>query len=187
MIDYTPDHKYEEIKDNSPKYQSHRTSKHSVYVILFTIIVLILGFIYLPFWASIIMLIIGVILIVIAAIALFVSSYTPRSKNEIANTNKQVLKFDFGDDFKLLRTASHDYEEYLYLFTDESFEPLKLHLEQMKNSEDKERAIKHEYKGIKGAGFTLTTDRRDEYLCGNVESIEVDYAERTLKHTFVIY
>lgn len=185
MIDYTPNHKYEEIKDNSQKHQSHRTSKHSIYVILSTIIAMILGFIFLPLWAKIIMLIIGVIIIVISALALFVSS--DQSKNRIANKIKPVLGFDFGDDFKLLRTTSHDYEEFLYLFTEESFEPLKQYLETMKDSEDKDRSVKHEYKGIKGAGFTLITDRRDESLCGNVESIEVDYSQCTLKHTFVIY
>ena len=33
----------------------------------------------------------------------------------------------------------------------------------------------------------LVEDRRDGSVCGSVESIEVDYKERTLKHKFVIY
>ena len=36
-------------------------------------------------------------------------------------------------------------------------------------------------------GFELVEDRLGGSVCGSVESIDVDYKERTLKHKFVIY
>ena len=102
---------------------------------------------------------------------------------------KKVLEYDFGDDYKLLYTGSHDYEEYLYIFSKDSFEPLKRHLESIPEGEDNVtgRVVKHSFKGIQGAGFSLVEDRLGDGPCGNKESIEVDYKERTLKHKFVVY
>ena len=42
-------------------------------------------------------------------------------------------------------------------------------------------------KGKQRAGFSLVEDRLGDGPCGNIESIEVDYMERTLKHKFVVF
>ena len=105
---------------------------------------------------------------------------------------KTVIGFDWGDDYMLLYTGSHDYEEYLYVFTEESFGRLKDFLESVKDGEqeDSSRYVQHLYidsTGNERAGFSLVENRLREDLCGNIESIEVDYEERTLKHKFVVY
>lgn len=99
-----------------------------------------------------------------------IASYQPPSKSQIASVIKNVIDFDFGDDFKLLKTSSHDYEEYLYIFSESSFEPLKNHLESIpdKEGQDGERSISHLIDGK--AGFYLS-DNRLKDGCGNIEAI----------------
>ena len=89
------------------------------------------------------------------------------------------------NNFKLLKTSSHDYEEYLYIFSESSFKPLKNHLDSIpdKEGQDGERSISHQIEGK--VGFFLS-DNRLKDGCGNIEAIKVDYQEHTLKHTFTI-
>lgn len=115
-----------------------------------------------------------------------IASSQPPSKSQVASVIKNVIGFDFGDDFKLLKTSSHDYEEYLYIFSETSFEPLKNHLDPIpdKKSQDGERSISHQIDGKEG--FYLS-DNRIKDGCGNIEAIKVDYQKRTLKQTFTVY
>lgn len=120
------------------------------------------------------------------------ASYRPLSKAQVASIIKNVIGFDFGDDFTLLQTSSHDYEEYLYLFSESSFEPLKKHLDSIpdKDGQEGERSVKHQI-SVRLPTDIFLTQKVDFYLCdhrmGNIEAIVVDYQERTLKHTFTIY
>lgn len=124
------------------------------------------------------------------------ASYRPLSKAQVASIIKNVIGFDFGDDFTLLQTSSHDHEEYLYLFSESSFEPLKKHLDSIpdKDGQEGERSIKHQI-SVRLPTEIFPTPKAGFYLCdnrqvngmGNIEAIEVDYQERTLKHTFTIY
>ena len=135
-------------------------------MILFTIIMVFLG--------------------IIALIGCVIASYQPPSKSQVASVIKDVVGFDFGDDFKLLKTSSHDYEEYLFFFSESSFEPLKNYLDSIpdKEGQDGECSIGHLINGK--AGFYLC-DNRLKDGCGNIEAIEVDYQAHTLKHTFTVY
>ena len=123
---------------------------------------------------------------VIAIIIYVIINYEPPSKSIVASVIKSVIGYDFGEDFRLLHTSSHDYDEYLYIFSEESFEPLRLYLESVPDNDGEEtgRLIRHEYQGKHG--FYLSEDRLKDGF-GNVESIIVDYEERTLKHKFVVY
>ena len=204
MIDYTPYHQYSEIHDYIPEKKAIIKSKiigYSLLLLYVGIIILLVtkmltwpmffswsslfDFIEQMFWVFILAIIIGFIFVAIYA---FNSPGETRLKADYANAIKDVIGFDFGDDFKLLFTSSHDYEEYLYVFTEESFGPLKDHLESMKEGkqEDTGRVVKHCYNGKEGAGFTLVENRIVD-CCGNVESIKVDYDGRTLKHTYIVF
>ena len=129
---------------------------------------------------------VGVVFLIIYWI---VSPGKPRLKNNYSSAIKKVIGYDFGNDYKLLYTGSHDYEEYLYIFSNDSFEPLKKHLESIPDGKDDKtgRVVGHSFKGNQGAGFSLVEDRLGDSPCGNIESIEVDYVERTLKHKFVVF
>lgn len=188
MIGYTPHHQYTEIIDQ--KQAKNFTQKLTMIVITITIVtgiiyVLLLGIQYLPCWIMVPITIIMIFVLIIALIVYAILSYQPPSKAQVASVIKDVIGFDFGDDFKLLETSSHDYEEYLYIFSESSFEPLKKHLDSIPNKDGQagERSIKHQ---INGADFYLC-DNRMKGVCGNIETIKVDYQERTLKHTFTVY
>lgn len=190
MIDYTPHHQYTEVLDR-PDQASTLAHKWTKRVISFAIIagvigIMFLGFQYLPRWIMILITIIMVFVGIIALIGYTIASYQPPSKSQVASVIKDVIGFDFGDDFKLLKTSSHDYEEYLYIFSESSFEPLKKHLDSIPDQEgqDGERSISHQIDGKEG--FYLS-DNRLKYGCGNIEAIKVDYQERTLKHTFTVF
>lgn len=199
MIDYTPHHDYKEIVDNIPPKKDVIRGKIVGYLLLFIYIAIVGRVITrIPPCSSIwhcIEYILGLIVIaiiiglVLMLIYLLFLPGRPRLRANYANVIKEVIGFDFGDDYKLLFTGSHDYEEYLYIFSKESFEPLKKHLESIPDGKDDKigRVVNHVYKGQQGEGFELVEDRRDSNVCGSVESIEVDYKERTLKHKFVIY
>ena len=145
---------------------------------------ILLGFQYLPRWIMILITIIVVLVGIIALIGYAIASYQPPSKSQVASVIKNVIGFDFGDDFKLLKTSSHDYEEYLFIFSESSFEPLKNHLDLFsdKEGQDVERSISHQINGK--AGFYL---RDDDQKTRTIETIEVDYQERTLKHAITGY
>ena len=166
---------------------------------LFVALVCVIGIIgagvyYLPSWVMLIVLIpIALLLLPIGMVYFFVycfSSHHPQSKMEEANIIRNAIGFNFSNDFKLLTASSHDYEEFLFVFSEESFEPLRCHLESIPDegelNMEKGRTIRHSYKGVEGRGFFLCESRM-EYGCGNKESIEVDYEERTLKHKFVVF
>lgn len=199
MIDYTPHHQYEEIIDFIPPKKDVVWGKIIGYLLLLFYIAIVCWFITIILHSDSVLLFIKNS-IALGAIALFVgvifviihwlsSSQSPRLKANYASAIKNVIGFDFGNDFKLLYTGSHDYEEYLYIFSEESFGPLKEHLESIPNGKDDNtgRVVDHCFKGKKGAGFSLVEDRLGDGPCGNIESIEVDYMERTLKHKFVVY
>ena len=199
MIDYTPFCHYEEIVDYIPPKKDVIRGRVVGCLLLFIYIALCGWGIMSIFKSSsigasviytialiVIAVFVGVVFLIILWI---VSPGKPRLKTNYANVICNVIGFDFGDDFKLLYASSHDYEEYLYIFSNDSFEPLKKHLESFPDGKDDKtgRVVNHVYKGKQGDGFELVEDRRGESVCGSVESIEVDYKERTLKHKFVIY
>ena len=187
MIDYTPHHQYTEVLDRPEQANNfaHKWTKRIIALAVMAGIIcaILFGFQYLPRWIMILITIIVVLVGIIALIGYAIASYQPPSKSQVASVIKNVIGFDFGYDFKLLKTSSHDYEEYLYIFSDE---PLKNHLESIpdKEGQDGERSISHLIDGK--AGFYLS-DNRLEDGCGNIETIKVDYQERTLKHTFTVY
>ena len=190
MIDYTPHHQYTEVLDRPEQVKdfSHKWTKRAITlaVVAGIICAIILGFQYLPRWIMIVITFLMVIVGIIALIGYAIADYQPPSKSQIASVIKDVIGFDFGDDFKLLKTSSHDYEEYLYIFSECSFKPLKNHLDSIpdKEGQDGERSIGHQIDGKEG--FYLC-DNRLKDGCGNIEAIKVDYQERTLKHTFTVY
>ena len=199
MIDYTPHHHYKEIVDYLPPEKDVIRSKILGYLLLFIYIALIVWRIMELFHSSSIgscinnIIVLIIIVVIIGAVFLLIhgifSPGKPRLKSNYSSVVKKVIGYDFGDDYKLLYTGSHDYEEYLYFFSKDSFEPLKRHLESIPEGEDNVtgRVVKHSFKGVQGAGFSLVEDRLGDGPCGNKESIEVDYKERTLKHKFVVY
>lgn len=195
MIDYTPRHQYFEIADAPKEKGKPKKNRWLAMIVrcvrIGIIIGLIGGFVLLPVGTMLTILAVLVILLIplVLILAILIYKPIPPSKNKIASVIKEVLSYDFGSDFKLLTTSSHDYEEYLYIFPPESFEGLRKYLDSIENGPigDTRRCVSHEYNGVEGAGFTLVENRLDNYGSGNVESIEVDYSERTLKHTFTIY
>lgn len=199
MIDYTPLHDYKEIVDYIPPQKDVIRGK-IVDCLLFILYIVIIGWgimrilqcgsVWLYIKYTIALTVIGLFIGVVFMITHWITSPArPRLRANYASVIKEVIGFDFGDDFKLLFTGGHDYEEYLYIFSEESFEPLKKHLETIPDGKDDKtgRVVNHVYKGQYGEGFELVEDRRGGSVCGSVESIEVDYKERTLKHKFVIY
>ena len=200
MIDYTPHHKYTEIVDYIPDPKKVLKGKIIGCLLLFVyigiVVWLFLKMVYSApsIWAAIqnfllfvfIALILGVVFLLIWG---FNSPSRPRLRANYANVIKHVIGYDFGDDYKLLYTGSHDYEEYLYIFSEESFAPFREYLDSMKDGvqEGTNYYVQHCYKGKEGAGFTLVEDRLGEGPCGNIEAIDVDYDERTLKHTFTVF
>lgn len=187
MIDFTPNHQYKEIVDSD--VQAEISANKAVQIVIAiavvaSIICLFLGFQNLSWW---IMIPITIIMIPVWIVALFfyaLASYRPLSKAQVASIIKNVIGFDFGDDFTLLQTSSHDYEEYLYLFSESSFEPLKKHLDSIPDKDDQEgeRSIKHQI-SVRLPTEIFPTPKAGFYLCdnrqvngmGNIEAIEVDY------------
>lgn len=191
MIDYTPRHRYTEIVDKPvikyTRYQIWKKRLRNVAVVSSYIV----GWIIFPRWF---MVIISFLLLCAAFVIVICLAMIPRqlSKEEISKAIKDVIGFDFGNDFMLLRTGSHDYEEYLYIFPEDTFALLKKHLDSIEDGEQEitSRFVQHRYldsTGKERAGFSLVENRLDVNGCGNVESILVDYGERTLKHTFTVY
>ena len=105
MIGYTPHHQYTEIIDQ--KQAKNFTQKLTMIVITITIVtgiiyVLLLGIQYLPCWIMVPITIIMIFVLIIALIVYAILSYQPPSKAQVASVIKDVIGFDFGDDFKLL-------------------------------------------------------------------------------------
>lgn len=199
MIDYTPHHQYEEIIDYIPPKKDVVRGKIIGYLLLLFYIAIVCWFITIILQSDSVLLfiknsiVLGIIALFVGVIFVIIhwlsSPPRPRLKANYASVIKNVIGFDFGNDFKLLYTSSHDYEEYLYIFSEESFGPLKKHLESIPNGKDDNtgRVVNHSFKGEEGQGFSLVENRLGSDYCGNIESIDVDYRERTLKHKFVIY
>lgn len=189
MIDYTPNHQYTEVKDSSSSEKKGCIPGIATFIVISTLL-FVLAIYYLPnWWILFTIIFVSVILValLIGVLIEAIASYKEPSKNEIANTIKGVIGFDFGDDFKLLKTASHDYEEYLYIFSEESFENLKSYLESIDEGKIKDFKSKNRIINRDESGFTLTENRLKDGVCGNIETIVIDYNERTLKHKFVVY
>lgn len=190
MISYTPGHEYSEVIDEPIEKSSisRRLLNRFISIVIVSCIIwgIILCFKYLSLWNSIIITLIVLALGVIFLFFYTIFHYKSPSKSTVARVIKSVIGYDFGDDFRLLYTASHDYEEYLYIFSKESFEPFRLYLESVQDNDGNEtgRSIEHEKDGKHC--FYLCENRLKDG-CGNVESITVDYEERTLRHKFVIY
>lgn len=198
IIDYTPHQCYEEIIDRIPSKKQvikGRIVGYSLMVIYMGIVVLLFSKVlqwtsFFDFFGR--LAIVAFLAIVIGAILgviyLFNSPRRPRLRAYYANVIKDVIGFDFGDNYKLLHASNHGYDEYLYIFSEESFGPLKQYLESMNDGKQEGTGyvVTHCYNGKEGAGFTLVENRTHNY-CGNIEKIEVDYKGRTLKHTWTIY
>lgn len=102
MIGYTPHHQYTEIIDQ--KQAKNFTQKLTMIVITITIVtgiiyVLLLGIQYLPCWIMVPITIIMIFVLIIALIVYAILSYQPPSKAQVASVIKDVIGFDFGDDF----------------------------------------------------------------------------------------
>ena len=109
-------------------------------------------------------------------------------KTNRGNMIKKVLEYDFGDDYKMLVKGSQQSLEHLYLLSEGEFEKLKTHLNSIPDGEfQKKGVVTHETdKNNTIIGFTLS-ERRLNDGCGNTETIHVDYMDKTLKYSFVIY
>jgi hypothetical protein len=177
MIDYTPRHKYTEIVDKPvikyTRYQIWKKRLRNVAVVSSYIV----GWIIFPRWF---MVIISFLLLCAAFVIVICLAMIPRqlSKEEISKVIKDII--------------GHDYEEYLYIFPEDTFALLKKHLDSIEDGEQEtsSRFVQHQYLDFTGkerAGFSLVENRLDVNGCGNVESILVDYGERTLKHKFTVY
>ena len=198
MIDYTPHHQYKEIVDYIPERKKVVKGKIIGYALLLTYITLI-GWISIrimektTIWSffpdiivlAVLSLVMGIIFMLIYG---FLSPGRPRLKSDFGNIIKSIVGFDFGEDYKLLYTSSHDYEEYLYIFSEASFLPFRDYLESLKDGEIEgtSRCVSHAYKDEAGKGFTLVENRLQNGG-GNIERLLVDYEERTMKHTFTVY
>jgi hypothetical protein len=191
MIDYTPRHRYTEIVDKPVVEYTHYQIWKKRFRNVAIVSGYIVGWIIFPRW---LMVIVTFLLLCATFVVIICLAMIPRqlSKQEISKVIKDVIGFDFGNDFKLLRTRSHDYEEYLYIFTEDTFGPLKKYLDSIKDGEQEgtTRFVHHRYldsTGKERTGFSLVENRLDVNGCGNVEDIKVDYANCTLKHRFTVY
>ena len=198
MIDYTPHHQYKEIVDYIPERKKVVKGKIIGYALLLTYITLI-GWISIrimektTIWSffpdiivlAVLSLVMGIFFMLIYG---FSSPGRPRLKSDFGNIIKSIVGVDFGEDYKLLYTSSHDYEEYLYIFSETSFLPFRDYLESLKDGEIEgtSRCVSHAYKDEAGKGFTLVENRLQNGG-GNIERLLVDYEERTMKHTFTVY
>lgn len=134
----------------------------------------------------------------------------PSPKLSEAQRAKDFLEFDFGTDFRLRTTGSHDYSEILLDFNDEAFIPLKSFCEnsnescQRVDSEDeititeiKKYVVLEE--GCEYIGKAPTTlpgftkvesyydpnlSKQDNLWIKCMLKLEVDYEHRTLKMSF---
>jgi hypothetical protein len=74
-------------------------------------------------------------------------------------------------------------ENLLVIENENDFDSFKKHLDSMPDVGDSQmqngRYISHSYKGIEGKGFYFC-----ERSVGSIESIEIDYSNRTIKHIF---
>ena len=190
LVDYTPHCHYSEVKE-LPEQEMKKDFDWKFWVFIFGLALLQA----VCFYFSTILggLLLFLIILFVVPIALMVKAPLTDIRKEESQMVKNVLKFDFGDDFRLLRAVEHDYIEYLFLFPEISFKKLKEHLESIpaaKQDLEHRFSISHEYHNDDGEdreGFTLIENGIDQYGCGSVQSILVDYRARTLKYTFVIY
>lgn len=123
-----------------------------------------------------------------------------------AERAKNFLGFDFGDDFRLRATGSHDYAEILIDFSDESFAPLKefclrLQGSKTRTNEDseiiitetmpyivvkdesfigRERIVKPGFTKIEGY-YDPSLTQNDSLWIKSQLTLEVDYEANTLK------
>lgn len=133
----------------------------------------------------------------LAALIILIFTSSEPQKYQYASVIKKEIGFDFGDDFRLFRHFEHDTELYEYIFSESSFEPLKMHLNTIPdegspdegsiNGVDYSRYICHHYNKDGQCCEFILKDRRLKYGGGNIESIWVDYEKRTLLHSFIIY
>lgn len=192
MIDYTPGYQYQEVQDDIPFANIKKTRVLLIVALLLSIILIAIGFHYLHF------LVMLIVLVVVFAPLLFLgwlylitcgaNAMFPHSKQGASRLVNNVLGFDIGNQFRLYCTGSHGYHENLIVIDDEDvFESFRKHLDSMPDVGDpqceKGRFIRHTYKGIEGNGFYLY-ERRIDNGAGNIESIEVDYSNQTIKHKF---
>lgn len=141
--------------------------------------------------------ILGIIVIIaITLIALIIHFFASNRDSNIYEIGcvQNVIGYDFGNDFRLLKTVdTQGHEEYIYQFSDDAFEPLKQHLESIPDEGDFNsemgHVVRHKFKHPRRdyiIDFYLH-DSRMKYHCGNIEWIEVNYEKKMLTHVFVIY
>lgn len=188
MIDYTPGYQYQEIPDDIPFVNVRRTRALLIVALLLAIMLIAVGFHFLPFFVMLI-----VVLVVFAPLLIYGGLFYitcsnnekyPREKLDASRLINDAIGFDLGNQFKLYRTAREGYYENLIVIdNDDVFELFKKHLDSMQDVEDSQmqngRFIRHSYKGIEGKGFYFC-----ERSVGSIESIEIDYSNRTIKHIF---
>lgn len=146
----------------------------------------ILLFFFFPYWF------VGCLVVLIDGLSLFIYSIWNVSfgegnyKTKRADMIKTVLEYDFGNDFKLLARGGHDHEEYLFLFSNDSFESLRDYLNSIPDGDFKGKGfIRHNVND--NIGFSLSVDRLNNDGCGNKEGIEVDYRNKLLHYSFTVF
>lgn len=183
---------YQEIPDDLPFVNVKRTRALLKLALLFAIILIAVGFLFLPFYIMLI-----IVLVVFAPLLIYgVLLYSdcedinkfPREKLDASRLVNDAVGFDLGNQFKLYRTAREGYYENLIVIdNNKDFESFKKHLDSIPDIGDKIKDnglfIRHSYKGIEGNGFYLCDSNQRTHING-FESIEVDYFNQTIKHIF---
>ena len=207
MANETPNHKYTVVSDNpmdgedyaARKHISDRMSMVTIIPLAFIVLSIISNWI-IVFWISIIAL-----CVLLVAMLSFRANYdktSPRLRE--AEHAKRFLGFDFGNDFTLRKTESHDYAEILLDFDEASFTPLmdfcKSQAESSERVDNKDEIviteikqhIETEDKGVIEAGFTKTESyyapslsNTDDLQIKSRFQCEVNYENRILKMFYI--
>ena len=210
MANETPNHKYTVVSDNPMDGEDYAARKHisdrmsivTIIPLAFIVLSIISNWV-IVFWISVMAL-----CVLIVSTLSFRANYdktSPRLRE--AEYAKRFLEFDFGNDFTLRKTESHDYAEILLDFDEASFAPLMEFCKSQKESSErvdkkdeivvteiKQYIENKEYRKetIRKVGFTKVEDYHDPSLSkpDNLWAkcrlqCEVDYENRTLKMFYV--
>ena len=210
MANETPHYKYRIVSDNPKEGDDCATSQCLsgciVMIAVIPLVNLIWSLIFewtIMSWFSTI----ALCVLIIAALSLWFNYDKTSPRLREAERAKRFLGFDFGNDFALKKTSSHDYAEILLDFDEASFAPLMEFCKSQKEScervdkkdeivvtEIKQYIENKEYRKetIRKVGFTKVEDYHDPSLSkpNNLWikcrlKCEVDYENRTLKMFYV--
>ena len=175
MANETPHHKYRIVSDNPKEGEDYAVRKHisdrmsiiTIIPLAFIVLSIISNWV-IVFWISVMAL-----CVLIVATLSFRANYdktSPRLRE--AEYVKRFLGFDFGNDFTLRKTESHEYAEILLDFDEASFAPLMEFCKSQKEScervDKKDEIVITEIKQH-SQYFTKTESHRDFRICCVVE------------------